>query len=564
MQADTAKILTKARAPAAVALAAALLAAAYFSMTWRTGDEARYYVLSRALASGWGYVAAHDPFTRPETLTPPLYPLAGAAAMRISGTDLRALKILSAIFYVAAAPVLLVLLRRLNPRAELSNLGLTALGLFSVGLLTMSCWCMADTLFIFLSLLSLVFFYYLPERRGRLWLAFAAGVSCGLAYLARAAGLALIAGALTALLIHRRWKTSLVVALGFVAVALPWMIRSWVLTGSPEPYIAYLSQRTGGPGGMHYPVTRVLSDWARGFPSYLLEFLPRQMFSNLMDGRNLLALLHVGRLAAPLTVSVALLVLLGFCLRLPHFGVLEGFWILYWMMVCGLPIPARQTYYVFPMLPAAAYYLYTALTWIIRRIPRLRPPAAARLATGLALAAGTYALATAAAGGIVHLIKEAPRRNLAPWAPQRYQTYHSHYMDAWARYVEAAMWIGSNSCCDALITCRKPRHAFVFSGRKAWRYDIPGRVGCRTPWDAVRSMARRHDIFILEDPFARLAENVTYADNYRSAMLPLLEHLRGSAECIYTTAPPAALVWRIKKNPAGYRQSDAAVQTVSR
>ena len=80
MQAKTANILTKARAPAAVALAAALLAAAYFSMTWRTGDEARYYVLSRALASGWGYVAAHDPFTRPETLTPPLYPLAGAAA----------------------------------------------------------------------------------------------------------------------------------------------------------------------------------------------------------------------------------------------------------------------------------------------------------------------------------------------------------------------------------------------------------------------------------------------------------------------------------------------------
>lgn len=519
----------------------ALLAASYFSLTWRTGDEARYYVLTTALAEGRGYVRIHDPFDRPETLTPPLFPFLGSVAQRLApesdAARVRAAKLVATVMYVLCVPAALILLRRRGLECRADRLAVLFLGLAVVGLLTMSCWCMADTAYLVFSLAALACFY--PPDRSGAGGGFLGGLFCGLAYLSRAAGLSLAAAVGLHLGMRRRWHLLLWAGAGFMLAAAGWMVRCQVLTGAPDGYLGYVLDRARVEGGAGNPVAYLAARWSSGLPSYLLGLLPRQLFYNLTWGHDLLHLTGLGFLSRPTEVVVGLTVLAGWFICLRHPGPMEFYWPLYWLMVAGLPIPPEQTYYVFPLMIPAAFYLVTALYAAGRRVGLAR----SRMAMVVMLT-GLYALGTATAAGAIHLMKESGRRHLGPWDPARYASYGDPYMQAWARYVEACLWIGSNSPPGALIACRKPQHAYVFSGRKGWRYDIPRQVGSPTPWEAIGKMARRRRVYLVEDAFHLGGDTLSYAENYCTAMLPTLQRLSGSLTCEYATRSPVTRVWR--------------------
>lgn len=476
------------------------LAAGFFSMTWRTGDDIRYIGLAQSMLNGDGYTLSYLPHDPPETLTPPAQPVLIALAMWLGGGGLLPGKILGVLFFLAGT----VLLYRWSLQ-QVGNKFLafccTVMGQFAFAVLTMSSWYMVEMNYIAASY-GVLCLAGIADRKERGWIIFLLGLLSGYVYLVRATGLALAAtGGLYFLLVKRKIRGLLLFSGGFLLMAIPWMIRTWLVTGSTEAYLTFSSNLSGNGPSAGYPWLRIPGDIARAFPVYYLQAMPDALFYRLTGEGGLLHMLGLGFLDHVIRWIVMGLVTLGLMLRLRSPGFADLYWIFYWLIICAPPVLPQGNWYVYPMLGIAAVYLVEALSmvpgWItgrghpgIRRMP-------VRVAAGLL---AVYTLATASVGAVIHFGKEHQRRGMAPWAPERYETYNNEYMSAWGRMMEAGLWVASNYPPETLILSRKPDHLYFITGHEGWRYDaneVPG----SNLYERITLQAKTRKVVLVEDGF---------------------------------------------------------------
>lgn len=486
-------------------LLGAMLATGFFSTTWRTGDDIRYIGLARSLLQGDGYTLSHLPHDPPETLTPPAQPALIALATWLGGGGLLPGRILGVVLFLAGA-----LFTYRWARQQLGDrvlaFGCAVMAQFAFAVLTMSCWYMVEMNYIAASYGALCL-AGLVDRKERGWLIFLLGLVSGYVYLVRATGLALAAaGGVYFLLIRKSPRGVALFAAGFLLMAIPWMLRTWMVTGSVEAYLIFSSNLAGTGASSAYPWLRIPGDIARAFPVYYLQSLPDALFYRLTGEGGLLGIIRLDLFSRAVQWILMGLVTLGFLRRLrsPRFA--DCYWVFYWLIICAPPVLPQGNWYVYPMLGLAAVYLVEGLSlvagWICRVFKQSRAAVPVRMAVALM---ALYTLATASVGAFVHFGKEQQRRGMAPWAPERYETYENDYMSAWGRMIEAGLWVASNYPPDTLILSRKADHVYFVTGHEGWRYDAPEVPGSNL-YDRIRIKGKTRKVVLVEDAFKAYAD----------------------------------------------------------
>ncbi|MCB1102333.1 MAG: glycosyltransferase family 39 protein [Kiritimatiellae bacterium] len=523
---------------------ASLFAVLFYSATWLTGDEARYYVPAWSLAHGYGYTDAAMPGRPPETMTPPLQAFLISLIIRSTDNPIALAKAVGSIWYILYALLTAMLVRRLFSTRPGTAWAVSVMALFALPILVVTPGLMADLPFMALVAFAFLLLHRAESSRSPGWM-FSVGMVASLAYLTRAVGLALVAGIALHLLLHRRWKELLWYLAGAVLLYAPWQIRNLLVATNAESYFSYASKVAGGSGVSDLPVMRLVRQFTIKFPPYLHSVLPSILFPHLIEGRNLLGILGLGFLAAPFRWGVAALVAVGFGLSLRRFSAMELYWILTWVLISIFPFPGFYPYYLFPMVFIAAIYVARSVGVLSDMATRGNRQRSTQVRGVILGGMAAYVLAIALTSGVIHWRKEQPRRAYAPTAPERYRFYLNDYYDAWSTFAEAAEWIRNHTPQNALVASRKPGHYFVLSDRQGWRYDEPNRIGYSNAWDAVMGMGRDAPVYVVEDAFAGQGEHSTWYGESRVHVLePLLQEHADAFELVFTSSKPSTRVWR--------------------
>ncbi len=289
-----------------------------------------------------------------------------------------------------------------------------------------------------------------------------------------------------------------------------------------------------------------------GAIGYFFYHLPREMFFSLMDYRCLLCKIHAGWLIWPVSLGISVSVLVGFLgrLRSPRMG--EWFWLFYWPIICswnaGSEAPVYgfhfQPRYLLPILPLAALYFVDG-TIIISSLLIRRETWARRAWMTVAFSCAVYVLVTSLAVGGVRLRNEWRVRGLSAWSPARVERIEDA---AFARYIEAGLWLKENTPTNVVIASRKPQHTYLFSKRKGFRYDTDWLGEDRDIWGNILAYRQYGPVYILQDAFP--AES-GYGQSRVHGLDPAIMTHAGDLEMVFETKEPVTRVWRVKSERQG-------------
>ncbi|HAA15972.1 MAG TPA: hypothetical protein DCE41_31425 [Cytophagales bacterium] len=240
------------------------------------GDNTTYYTLGKALAQGEGYhdisridKPAHAHF-------PPGYSAFLSVLIRVMGDNPISLKIANLVVLGLA----LLLLFRLGLRLlenPLLSLTVTLVACFNPSLMQFGSFLMSETLFLFLTLVSLLAYLKWKEKPGIVRLVIL-GVALMASFYTRSLGMALIGAVLLAMLWGKHWKPALGLMAINITLFLPWSIRNTNLGNSS--YLKQLSLRNPYQPDLG---TMELGDWwdrvVTNGSRYLKHDLPDALFS---------------------------------------------------------------------------------------------------------------------------------------------------------------------------------------------------------------------------------------------------------------------------------------------
>ena len=518
-------------------LLATVLAVLFYSATWRTGDDGRYYVLGVSIAEGAGLVQYENPLRPPEAITPPLYPALIACIVHATDNPVVWVKRIGNALYVLA--VLMAVLALMGPNG-VSRPGLmgACMGMFAVGVVSFASFIMSDTLFILWVYASLWMSGRTEQGKG---ISFVAGCCCGLAYLTRTAGMALVAALLFHSLVRKQWKCLLFTGLGLGLILGPWFYRKLFILQVPDAYLSIVEKHA-----QHFWGTSLWASFPLLVGTEIIRDIPQFLF-RVIPAHYLYAAPKVAGTAGfwnAVALGMGGGIALGFLLRMRKWNAVDFFFAFTLLLIAALPGPIYDKYYFFPLLPIAAYYFFHFLAWLrVKCEGPLKWKAAARAIPFAAAGIFCFSLLLDFTAGMVHFVKENPRRPYGPWAPERFLAFHNQYDDAWARVSEAATWVKDNTPTNALLLSRKSDHLFVMSGRQGCRYDIPRNVQCATLMEAVEKFAPERMVLLLEDAFPAGPALNAYGNNREHVLNETVRKVPERWRVVYSTAEPVTRVW---------------------
>lgn len=516
-------------------------------LRWEDGDEGRYVVLAQAVAQGAGQTNIQLPEPTPEGIVPPGYLYALAGTMKLAGLDnIVALFWLSAIFYVVFVLLYHAWLRREEGLHDAMKWCVFLIGGFSVFNLSYG-WRIHTEAMYFATTAAALFFSAVHATKGGLAFAACVGIATAVSALTRPVGIVLIPAVTGYMLLQRRWRDAACCVVMIVVCYLPTVFRSYDIFGVPIAYLSMYGEKQGA--GLADTIKTVFVF----LPYYFFDALPRHMFYYLFDGDCLLCKAGIGFLAKPACYAMAVLIAVGFFSRLRKPTAVELYWALYWPLISTFNQPNYisrgihlfQERYVLPMIPLAAWYLGLGIS-VVSGVLFRRNPARAR-AVSLTLMAGmaAYVMVTAVAAGWVRTKKEMELAGQHPWSPARHFVTGDYYDSTWARYVEAALWIGSNTPPDSVVVCRHSFHLYLMAGRKSVRYDgveIPN----QDAWQIIEGQAKFGPVYVIQDAFP---EKSGYGYDRVTMLDPVLHGAKDRFELAFQTPEPVTKVWKLRVSP---------------
>ncbi|MGH7563211.1 MAG: hypothetical protein ACREK5_02155 [Gemmatimonadota bacterium] len=457
------------------------------------GDNAAYYALARALATGRGYVDLIAPGTPPETVYPPGFPLLLVPFYWLGGGSLSVLKLES---LIAGAVVLWATWKLAREARGLPEWAAPA-AVWLVGLApvfrTYTSYVLSDMSYTAATMVALVFFQRARSAGqetdaedgttgpaaspglGKWWVA--GTLVSVLAFAVRTAGVALLAAALLTAVIRRRWGRAVVVGAAIALAVVPWL--AWTGQRPPETG-SYLEQVRASDRLVPESPPMSLGE----YPGRALENLAVYAFRDLPT-------LFWPVTPPPLAVNV--------------FGAIAGTA----LVVIGAVVLARRRglalYDLFALLTLAILLVWpwTGNRFLLPVVPILwivmlaGLDAASRFLTGGPRVAGWAAaglIAALAVGGALQVPGQW-RETRAYLDGDELAGYEPFYQD----YFEAARWIGDHAP-EAVIAARKPTLTWYWSGgRPSVVYPFHGDTD-RT-WAFLRGKGVTH---IVMDPMTRL------------------------------------------------------------
>lgn len=507
-------------AGAGAAVALALAVALYDPRIFVGGDNALYYALTKALATGRGYVDLSAPGAPLHAVYPPGYPLLMVPFYWIFGGSIAGLKVGS----LVAAGVALWGVWGLARRDGAAPAWASAAAVAVVGLypafLDYAHWALSDMTYLAVTLLAVVAFLRArpdpdgpdpdPDRWTGAWLA---GLALALlAFSVRTAGLTLLVAALVHAGFHRRWKRAAAAAGFVVAGAVPWIVWTTLHAPATGGYLQQLlaSDRLDPESPRLTAGGFLLRSWDN-VSWYAIQEWPRLFWPKLpVPTLVVVAAIFLG----------AALLAWGAARAFRARGV--GVWDLHvaFTVVLLAAWPWTGDRFLMSVAPFLWLYVLAGLDGASRLWTRGAVPA---MAVAGALAA-LLALGAAARVG-------------DQWAVTRAHLDGDElagYPVFWADYFEASAWVG-RTAPDAVVVARKPTLAWYWSGRPS--FVFPLRYQPAETWDYLRSQGATHVLY----------DNLGAADLFLKPALDLHAEL---IEVVHAAPARNVFVLRIAPPPA--------------
>jgi hypothetical protein len=457
---------------AALALFGALALLVFDPRLFAGGDNAVYYLLGKALASGRGYVTLYEPGDPPHSLYPPGYPILLVPIFWLFGGSFVAGKALSLLASLAAlALAARVLARRLDP--ESARRGAFAFALFLLAVnptaIAYSHWMLSEMPFLAVSLGALVLAESGADRR-RAWVG--AALLAAAAYLIRTAALPLGMAVAWAAWRVRGWRAGLGSLAICLAAVVGWELRNHIVAPDQPGYLTQLLMVNS-----YYPQMGMLTP---------ATFVARAL-SNLGE----YAFLEIPRLVWPFVPGLgveppsrayllgALLVSLmvfGLFRQVRRRGVRAG------EVYAGLYAGILMSWqwqgerFLLPVAPLLLSYLGVGIVDLARVVARGRGDAASTSRRGLAGGdvgragwLGAALVGLAVAPHLVFSLRAVPEQ-LAVTAAHLRGDRLAGYEPTVRDYFAASIWLGENSPPDAVVVSRKPMFTYLLGGRKSVLY----------------------------------------------------------------------------------------------
>ncbi len=462
------------------------------------GDGANYIVLAESLANGRGYVNTVFPGDPPETLYPPLLPLFLAPLVGLLGHNYLILKLVPFAFGAAALIPMFFLLRvRWGDDMALVVTVLTAVNPFYLNIATSI---LSETVYLFLTLCAMLALNRSAESDGSLKESVKPALLIAASFYARTVGLTLTVASGLYLLLQRRFRWAFVLVI-IQLVLIGWW--GWRSVQVDSPYIGLLLKPNEDTS-----VAGVASKWL----GLVIHNIPRYAGKVMADlaGGPFVALIdpyHPVKVGASLTLS--LLFIVGFIKDLRDRVSLEGVYLLIYLGVHSL-WPYHHARFLIPILPFILAYSISGLETLLGAWPHVRD----RARYGMVMFLGIVGLS-----GCITLI---------------YHNRTDFYFPEMKSYREACLWIKSNTPPDAVVVCRKPRMAALWSDRKAWWY-----TGGREAEEFVENVRRIKGSHVIVNNFR--ISGVNLAESFEG----VLKGYPGVFQPVYHTELPRVLVYEI-------------------
>jgi hypothetical protein len=483
-----------------VAVVAVLTAMAYDPRVYPGGDNALYWALGRSLAETLEYRDLGAPGAPYETSIPWGFPLLIAAGMQVLPDGYPYLKIVSWLSMAGAFACLWGFLRYLLP--ENRGVALLAMLLLAVNhrLLVFASLLLTEAPFLLFSMAALLAFEVYRRRWAERWWGVApSALLASYGYLVRPAGVALVAALLGFLVLSRRWKAT-AVALGVVVLlAGSWHVRSVLVPSESENlYLSYLVKRSKyqtdeSKAGVADLVARV----SHNAQAYTRSPLHRLTVGTKWKDRTRLS---------PVVLPMLALIAVGFVFSLRRAGPVHLYVPLYLAVILlWLPESVKTRYLamLFPLLlPLALYGLH--------RLLALRLPNVAAWAVLLAFLFMGY----------FHGVRMSRKVDSYTAVRQAYRAgeHEVRQRRSYRSYVQMCDWLRDNTPQDAVLGARKPRLAYLYSGRQAVRITFETDPAEVYPWlvdngiDYV--LLDRLDSQVEDTRIRMLATQLEYSDHF--------------------------------------------------
>ncbi len=417
------------------------------------GDNAGYYILGTALATGQGYTNIHTLEKTPHNHFPPGYPAIIAVAIKFFHADILDIKKLNGAFLFLSFLLLFLILRKITGNIHIPFITILFL-IFNFHLLYYSMIMMSEIPFLFFSTLLLWLFmgtdYSLPVWKN--WRFLLLIPLMVFTYMIRSTGLSLFLAFVAWLAWRRKWDYTVALSGGFIVLNIPWFLRSQRLGGNQYIH-SMMFKNPYRPELGHMEFTDWFGRIWNNIERYITREIPQGSFN----------FIHIKSYKDPVLPSEWLygifivLVMIWGLYRLKKFRELIFFYLLFTFGILLLWPPVwTGTRFILPFIPLLfslfVYGLTDLLILITQRIFRKRvsPEPALIFLTLISL----VVIRPYASGTVSYLKRSAQK----PY-PKKYQNYF-----------DLALWASQHTPDTSVICCRKGQLFYLFSHRYVTGY----------------------------------------------------------------------------------------------